>query len=50
MDPDLVDIDADEAALRGFGPLIDEPHDFPIEIVRWPAQGRRRAPTAPGAA
>jgi hypothetical protein len=34
-------IDADEGTLRGFGLLVDAPHDFPIEIVRWPAQGWR---------
>jgi ureidoglycolate lyase len=27
--------------LRGYGCLVDEPTTFPIEIVRWPAQGSR---------
>jgi ureidoglycolate lyase len=32
---------ATEASLDGFGCLVDDPAAFPIEIVRWPAQGRR---------
>jgi hypothetical protein len=28
-------------ALEGFGRLVDDPDDCAIEIVRWPAQGRR---------
>jgi ureidoglycolate lyase len=28
-------------SLRGFGCLVDDPQCFPIEIVRWPAQGWR---------
>jgi hypothetical protein len=32
---------ATEASLKGFGCLVDEPKSFPIEIVRWPAQGWR---------
>jgi ureidoglycolate lyase len=27
--------------LKGYGCLVDEPKAFPIEIVRWPAQGWR---------
>jgi len=34
-------IAATESNLRGYGCLVDEPHAFPIEIVRWPAQGWR---------
>jgi len=34
-------VDADDAALTGFGVLVDDPHAFPIQIVRWPAQGWR---------
>jgi hypothetical protein len=30
-----------EATLKGYGCLVDEPESFPIEIVRWPAQGWR---------
>jgi ureidoglycolate lyase len=32
---------ATEANLKGYGCLVDDPKTFPIEIVRWPAQGRR---------
>jgi len=32
---------ASAASLEGYGCLVDEPARFPIEIVRWPAQGRR---------
>lgn len=32
---------ATEAGLAGYGLLVDEPSRFPIEIVRWPAQGWR---------
>ena len=28
-------------SLRGYGCLVEEPQAFPIEIVRWPAQGWR---------
>lgn len=28
-------------ALRGYGLLVDDPCGFPVEIVRWPAQGWR---------
>jgi ureidoglycolate lyase len=35
-------IAASESALRGYGALVDDPRNFPIEIVRWPAQGWRR--------
>ncbi|HEX4198166.1 MAG TPA: ureidoglycolate lyase [Caulobacteraceae bacterium] len=34
-------VQASEEALRGYGHMVDEPHGFPIEIVRWPAQGWR---------
>ncbi|MBV9698073.1 MAG: ureidoglycolate lyase [Gammaproteobacteria bacterium] len=33
---------ASAATLAGYGCLVDEPRDFPIEIVRWPAQGWRK--------
>jgi ureidoglycolate lyase len=36
----LVEATAD--ALAGYGCLVDEPETFPIEIVRWPAQGWRK--------
>jgi hypothetical protein len=32
---------ATEASLKGYGRLVDDPTAFPIEIVRWPAQGWR---------
>jgi ureidoglycolate lyase len=32
---------ATDENLRGYGCLVDEPASFPIEIVRWPAQGWR---------
>jgi hypothetical protein len=28
-------------SLAGYGSLVDDPRNFPIEIVRWPAQGWR---------
>jgi hypothetical protein len=35
-------IDATAETLAGYGSLIDGPEDCRIEIVRWPAQGRRQ--------
>lgn len=32
---------ATEASLAGYGRLVADPDDCPIEIVRWPAQGSR---------
>jgi ureidoglycolate lyase len=32
---------ATDENLRGYGCLVDDPAAFPIEIVRWPAQGWR---------
>ena len=32
---------ATDASLQGYGCLVDDPKTFPIEIVRWPAQGWR---------
>jgi hypothetical protein len=32
---------ASEDTLKGYGHLVHDPKSFPIEIVRWPAQGRR---------
>jgi hypothetical protein len=34
-------VDATAAAIDGYGRLVDDPADCPIEIVRWPAQGSR---------
>ncbi len=34
-------VEATDAALRGFGRLVDDPQAAAIEIVRWPAQGWR---------
>jgi ureidoglycolate lyase len=32
---------ASDDTLKGYGCLVDAPTTFPIEIVRWPAQGWR---------
>jgi len=32
---------ATDESLKGYGCLVDDPKAFPIEIVRWPAQGWR---------
>jgi len=32
---------ADDETLEGYGCLVDDPDDFDIEIVQWPAQGWR---------
>ena len=32
---------ATDESLAGYGRLVDDPSSFPIEIVRWPAQGWR---------
>lgn len=32
---------ADDDSVRGFGCLVDDPDNFDIEIVQWPAQGWR---------
>src|SRR5579864_9704492 len=34
-------VEATQESLAGFGALVDDPKAFPIEIVRWPAQGWR---------
>jgi hypothetical protein len=34
-------VEATAAALEGYGRLVDDPQACTIEIVRWPAQGRR---------
>src|SRR5882762_6938442 len=34
-------VTATAASLAGYGRLVDDPKTFPIEIVRWPAQGWR---------
>src|SRR3984957_6471060 len=34
-------VDATPTALTGYGYLVDDPKDYPIEIVQWPAQGNR---------
>ena len=35
-------------SLAGYGCLVDNPDDFPIEIVRWPARGWRRVDDGTG--
>jgi hypothetical protein len=34
-------IAASDESLKGYGCLVETPETFPIEIVRWPAQGWR---------
>src|SRR6185437_7750041 len=34
-------VEATDENLRGYGCLVEDPKNFPIEIVRWPAQGWR---------
>ena len=34
-------VEATPSALEGYGCLIDDPNDRRVEIVRWPATGRR---------
>jgi hypothetical protein len=34
-------VEATRESLEGYGSLIDDPEQCPIEIVRWPAPGRR---------
>lgn len=34
-------VEATPATLEGYGQLVNDPADIPIEIVRWPAQGWR---------
>ena len=34
-------VEATRESLAGYGHLVEEPRTFPIEIVRWPAQGWR---------
>ncbi len=34
-------VSATDALLKGYGCLVDDPRNCPIEIVRWPASGRR---------
>jgi hypothetical protein len=41
-------IAASDASLRGYGCLVEEPYGFPIEVVRWPAQGWRAIDASSG--
>lgn len=34
-------IEATDESLEGYGCLVEDPDSFPVEIVRWPAQGWR---------
>ena len=36
-------VTASDDTLKGYGRLVAEPERFPIEIVRWPAQGGDRS-------
>ena len=42
-------VEATPAALEGYGRLIDDPHECRIEIVPWPARGRRPVDAGTGA-
>ena len=39
--PETPIVRATNALLKGYGRLVDDPRDCPIEIVRWPGAGRR---------
>lgn len=39
-------IRADDASLEGYGKVVHDHHDYPVEIVQWPASGWR--PVDPG--
>jgi hypothetical protein len=41
-------VDATPAALKDYGCLVDEPEEYRIEIVPWPAQGRRSVDAGTG--
>jgi ureidoglycolate lyase len=41
-------VEATEKSLEGYGALVADPRSFPIEIVRWPAQGWRPIDTNSG--
>lgn len=38
---DIPFVQATPESIKGYGLIVDSPEDFPIEIVRWPAQGWR---------
>lgn len=39
---------ATEESVKGYGQLVDDPKDFEIEIVRWPAAGWRKVDEGTG--
>jgi hypothetical protein len=41
-------VEATNESLQGYGCLVDAPDHFKVEIVRWPAQGRRPVDTDSG--
>ena len=42
-------VDAKPASVEGYGRLVGDPSECRIEIVRWPAQGRRPVDAGTGA-
>ena len=45
---DIPVLDATDENLKGFGQLVDDYHNFEIEIVQWPAQGWRSVDAGTG--
>jgi hypothetical protein len=41
-------VDATPETIQGYGRLVEDPEECPIEIVRWPAQGSRAIDTGTG--
>jgi hypothetical protein len=41
-------VDATSETIDGYGRLVEDPEECPIEIVRWPSQGRRPIDTGTG--
>ncbi len=41
-------VEATSQTIHGYGRLVQNPEECPIEIVRWPAQGRRPIDTGTG--
>ena len=41
-------MDATSETIHGYGRLVENPEECPIEIARWPAQGRRPIDTGTG--
>jgi len=39
---------ASSETLENYGELVDDYHDYPVEIVTWPSQGRRPVDSGTG--